>query len=1119
MRKLLLFVGVLAVFGLAGCGDDASVQPAVQADGLDNDTDAAVAEDGGTDAQVTLDTADGASTDVPDVALPDAPVADADDTTATTDAADDASPTDTGDAISPDDATAGSDVGVDDAAVGSDAAVDDATVGSDAIAADIQSDAGPDSGADVAPGCLTANNCDDNNPCTLDTCDLGTCNYAAIANCVPPPSACDAAHPCATGVCDPVSHACVACLVSTDCGANFLCQNNACLAAPGCKSDVDCKATKQVCSLTDGVCVDCNTGVDCGTNQCNAHKCIAAPPCKSSKDCIAVCDTTSGTCVDCLSDTDCLASQFCNLSSHTCTSDVCTGAGCVGNTSFACLPNGSGFGAASSCDDANLCTDDACKLGTGCLHTNNSAPCFDGSACTVNDTCSGASCVGLTLDCDDKNVCTADSCDTQSGCVHVNVAGTCDDGLLCTANDACAAGACVGAAVSCDDGKQCTADSCIEGAGCTHTDLTGTPCTDGNACTSEDTCATGACVGGPAPTCDDGNPCTVDSCAVATGCVHTDAVNTVCDDASVCTVSDACVAGTCQGTAVVCDDQNVCTENTCSPTIGCLFTQNTAPCSDGNACTTGDICSVGKCTSGAAVVCDDKNACTVDSCDTTVGCVFTPTSGGACDDGNFCTINDVCTLGVCGGAANPCDDANLCTTDSCANNACAHANTLDGTPCGTFDGCTGDFCTAGSCLTAADRLWEKQIDAPSNADTFAGAARTSDGGFILSGETAVQAAGQNGWLVKLDGGGTQKWAKSYGGNQEDRFRGVVANADGTITAVGAHGGNGGDGWLLQVDAAGTTKIDAVYGSPNSDQFRAVAAAPAGGWIAVGNKSVAQFPNFYTDDGWLMRFAADGGQTWEKTFGSGQAGDVLYAVLAQPDGSFVAAGSRGVGGGFGAGWLLKVDANGTQVWSRTYNQNFGIDFRGLASDGAGGYAIVGWTTNNNGTDALLQFANADGNGTTQRAYNKTNQDFLLAISPIATGGFLMAGQVATSGGTAWTMRTDAAGNEDWSKTWGGNNADAAFAVEVEADLTAIVAGVYSTGANTGDGFVRHIDLFGNASCAASGSCITKIPTACEDNNPCTLDLCGAGVCSHANLPNGTTCGSNGEQCDVGVCGPG
>src|SRR5262249_1077025 len=47
-----------------------------------------------------------------------------------------------------------------------------------------------------------------------------------------------------------------------------------------------------------------------------------------------------------------------------------------------------------------------------------------------------------------------------------------------------------------------------------------------------------------------------------------------------------------------CDDGNACTDDTCSPTTGCIHTNNTAPCDDGNACTTADTCSGGVCVGG-----------------------------------------------------------------------------------------------------------------------------------------------------------------------------------------------------------------------------------------------------------------------------------------------------------------------------------------------------------------------------------------------------------------------------------------------------------------------------------------------------------------------------------------
>ena len=48
----------------------------------------------------------------------------------------------------------------------------------------------------------------------------------------------------------------------------------------------------------------------------------------------------------------------------------------------------------------------------------------------------------------------------------------------------------------------------------------GTPCDDGNSCTTADTCYQEYCMGGPPLDCDDGDPCTIDTCGSFGGCSH-----------------------------------------------------------------------------------------------------------------------------------------------------------------------------------------------------------------------------------------------------------------------------------------------------------------------------------------------------------------------------------------------------------------------------------------------------------------------------------------------------------------------------------------------------------------------------------------------------------------------
>jgi hypothetical protein len=168
--------------------------------------------------------------------------------------------------------------------------------------------------------------------------------------------------------------------------------------------------------------------------------------------------------------------------------------------------------------------------------------------------------------------------------------------------------------------------------------------------------------------CDDKNPCTTDACEPSSGCVASNNAKP-CDDGSVCTQSDVCSGGKCSGTAVVCDDGNACTLDVCDAKLGCTHTtQDGSPCDDGNACTSGDACLGGKC-AGAAVVCDDKNPCTTDSCDAKLGCIVKTASGPACEDGNPCTSPDVCKSGSCTPGlpldATACGDSKMCVEGVC----------------------------------------------------------------------------------------------------------------------------------------------------------------------------------------------------------------------------------------------------------------------------------------------------------------------------------------------------------------------------------------------------------------------------------------------------------------------
>jgi phage FluMu protein Com len=125
------------------------------------------------------------------------------------------------------------------------------------------------------------------------------------------------------------------------------------------------------------------------------------------------------------------------------------------------------------------------------------------------------------------------------------------------------------------------------------------------------------------------------------------------------------------------------------------FAVDCPPCDDGNACTT-DTCdtTTGTCVHTTMQCPDDGNPCTIDQC-LNGSCVGLPNSRAACDDHNACTLFDECVGTLCTGGSQTlfCQDGNPCTVDSCSPaTGCVFApiNCDDGNPC-TDDSCTGQL--------------------------------------------------------------------------------------------------------------------------------------------------------------------------------------------------------------------------------------------------------------------------------------------------------------------------------------------------------------------------------------------------------------------------------------------
>ncbi|MFO0745516.1 MAG: HYR domain-containing protein [Myxococcota bacterium] len=533
--------------------------------------------------------------------------------------------------------------------------------------------------------------CDDGDPCTEgDTCSAGGCS-GTERSCPPIDPA------------DPEAGA-----TDAQCYTPGLCvADDSALEGWSCDYDGDepFVAADTLCERDGDPCTPefCN-----GRGACVDHDSAGGPYvyyCPSDDPCLAdaECDSATGDCFDFApveNGGECDDDDACTET------DACVDGVCVGS-------------AAVVCDDlSDQClVDGLCDPSDGVCyydHAADGAGCDDGKPCTSGDQCLAGSCIGAP-DCDDHDPCTVDACGADGSCASVpgNDGASCDDGDRCTTKSVCAAGHCTGSERrACSDGLACTTDACDPVLGCVFPNAPGgTACSDGNACTTVDGCENGQCKGTTPKLCPTpADPClTAGTCDPANGtCTPGHAPNgTRCDDGSACTRDDACVDGVCVGGPSQCADGNACTDDVCDPTLGCVNPPKPGlvSCDDQNPCTSDDLCDQGIC-KGRAVACLTPPSCYGNGqCDPATGaCGYTPLGAtAACSDGSACTIGDHCDGdGTCiAGSPRTCAPPGQCQqAGSCdpASGTCTYPNKPDDTPCDDGARCTTkDVCRAGVC--------------------------------------------------------------------------------------------------------------------------------------------------------------------------------------------------------------------------------------------------------------------------------------------------------------------------------------------------------------------------------------------------------------------------------------
>jgi hypothetical protein len=312
-----------------------------------------------------------------------------------------------------------------------------------------------------------------------------------------------------------------------------------------------------------------------------------------------------------------------------------------------------------------------------------------------------------------------------------------------------------------------------------------------------------------------------------------------------------------------------------------------------------------------------------------------------------------------------------------------------------------------------DTMWTRTYGGDT-VDIGASVQQTFDGGFIVAGWTvSFGAGGFDVYLVKADADGDTQWTRTFGGTGRDNAFSVQQTTDSGYVVAGLTASSGADSqdvFLIKTNANGDTLWTRMYGGPGKDEGMSVQQTRDGGYIVTGETRSFGAGDY---DVYLIKTDTHGDTMWTRTFG-GAAWDDGLSVQQTMDGGYVVAGMTE---SFGAGardvYLIRTDSTGAGRWVEFYGDTSDDVARSICQTADSGFIVAGSTVpaGARGSDVYLIRTDASGHSLWTRTYGGGSYDDGWSIQPTTDGGYIVAGQTMSYGqglGDVYLIKTDSLG---------------------------------------------------------------------------------------------------------------
>ena len=323
---------------------------------------------------------------------------------------------------------------------------------------------------------------------------------------------------------------------------------------------------------------------------------------------------------------------------------------------------------------------------------------------------------------------------------------------------------------------------------------------------------------------------------------------------------------------------------------------------------------------------------------------------------------------------------------------------------------------------------------------------TSDGGYITVGYTTSYGnGGADFYVIKINKYGYTEWKKTYGGAGDDIAYSVFETNGGNFIVSGSSNSFGGgdeDAYVIKLDKYGNIIWSKSYGGNGSDMIREAIITMDGGYIMVGYSSSSGGNGFF--DAFVFKTDNNGNVQWEKKIG-GASFDVGNSIKQTKEGDYIILGETfSYSNGESDFYLVKINSEGIVKWQKYFGGSLLDEGKFVEINKDGSYILIGDTESYGNGDSDIQVIKTDANGGLiwSKTYGGISKEVGKTIEQTVDDGYIICGNNRSKGAGGpdyWLIKTDSQGNIQWDKTYGNANHEHGYQAKQTKDNGYIITG--------------------------------------------------------------------------------